>query len=208
MIKPHGEPQQLFISQKTPADRPAISPAHLAFFNIRDDFLHLSVVMRSNNAWTLFPYNVFEFSLIAEMVAAEVEVRIGSYHHFANSMHICKNDFLLAQHAIEAGKSLEAPAHSFPEMPTTHVRKILARLLQYEIKVRSNFSSLNGNNYKSYLREAEDFGGYWGEFAKLLLIHGLRKANKLDYGLRIVSGVKEPIKGYLQEYRGPLFDMH
>lgn len=175
------------------------------FFNIRDDSLHLSVVMRSNNAWTLFPYNVFEFSLIAELVAAEVGVQFGSYHHFAVSMHVYQSDFADAANAVKADIS-SVPKHKFPEMPRAHVRKSLEQLLKYEIKVRSNFTSLNGRNYKGYLREAEDIGEYWGQFAKLLLIQGLRKAHKTDYSLQVGDTVDEPFIGYLKNYHGPLFE--
>lgn len=48
--------------------------------------------MRSNNVWTLLPYNIFEFTLLAEFMAADLGVALGTYHHHAVSMHLYANN--------------------------------------------------------------------------------------------------------------------
>jgi thymidylate synthase len=45
------------------------------FFHVREEHLISTVIMRSNNALILLPYNIFEFSLLAEVIAQEVGCR-------------------------------------------------------------------------------------------------------------------------------------
>lgn len=66
----------------------------------RDGRLHQTVVMRSNNAWHLLPYNIFEFTLLGEVIASEVNLELGTYHHFAVSMHLYSRNLEQATTAI------------------------------------------------------------------------------------------------------------
>lgn len=53
--------------------------------------LHMTTVMRSNNAFRILPFNVFEFTMLHELVAAELGVGLGSYKVWAASMHAYDN---------------------------------------------------------------------------------------------------------------------
>lgn len=59
----------------------------LQFF-IRDGELHMTVYMRSNDLWTGFPYDVFSFTCFQIMLAFRLGVEIGTYTHFAGSLHL------------------------------------------------------------------------------------------------------------------------
>ncbi len=48
-----------------------------SFCVIRDGHLVFITVMRSNNALILLPYNAFEFTLFAEIIATEAGVKLG-----------------------------------------------------------------------------------------------------------------------------------
>ncbi len=76
------------------------------FFNIRNNpgcpldhsetdddcrSLNMSLIMRSNNAFRILPFNIFEFTMLQEMVAAELGVPVGNYYHWASSMHVYDN---------------------------------------------------------------------------------------------------------------------
>ena len=80
----------------------------------RSGSLNMTVVMRSNNAWFLLPYNIFEFSLLGAVMASEAGVDLGSYHHFAVSMHLYDSDVDKARSATGAGQLALEP---FGEMP-------------------------------------------------------------------------------------------
>lgn len=65
---------------------------YLQFF-IRDNKLHLSVHMRSNDIWMGVPYDMFSFCFLQMKMAMELGVEVGSYTHYAGSLHMYKRDY-------------------------------------------------------------------------------------------------------------------
>lgn len=61
------------------------------FFHVRRDRLDMCVNMRSNNAFRILPFNLFEFTMLHELVATEAKVPLGKYVHWAASMHVYDN---------------------------------------------------------------------------------------------------------------------
>lgn len=59
----------------------------LQFF-IRDDKLYLTTYMRSNDLWTGFPYDVFQFTAMQILMSMELGLELGSYTHIAGSLHL------------------------------------------------------------------------------------------------------------------------
>lgn len=59
----------------------------LQFF-IRDGLLYMTTYMRSNDLWTGFPYDVFAFTSFQILLAFKLGVGIGTYTHFAGSLHL------------------------------------------------------------------------------------------------------------------------
>jgi hypothetical protein len=57
-------------------------------FMPRSGTLDASVIMRANDAMRLLPYNLFEFSMLAELVARLTGLKAGTYRHLAISMHL------------------------------------------------------------------------------------------------------------------------
>jgi hypothetical protein len=77
--------------------------------------LDVSVLMRANDALRLLPYNVFEFSMLAEMVARLTGFRAGTYRHMAVSMHVRGQGDLDLAEALCAAP--QGSAVSMGEMP-------------------------------------------------------------------------------------------
>lgn len=65
---------------------------YLQFF-LREGKLHLSVHMRSNDIWMGVPYDMFSFCFLQVKMAMELGVDIGSYTHYAGSLHIYQRDY-------------------------------------------------------------------------------------------------------------------
>jgi len=65
-------------------------------FIVREGRLHAFVNMRSNDVIWGVPYDVFLFSTLQEFMAVELGLDVGSYHHYAASMHIYERHFSLA----------------------------------------------------------------------------------------------------------------
>ncbi|WP_355506854.1 thymidylate synthase [Xanthomonas cannabis] len=70
-------------------------------FIIRDGLLHAFTAMRSNDAIWGVPYDIFLFTSFQEIMAAELGVGVGSYHHSAASMHIYAWHYELARKVSE-----------------------------------------------------------------------------------------------------------
>ena len=65
----------------------------MVFFKIRDGKLCATVINRSNDLNLGFPStNVFQFSVFQEVVARLVDVDVGEYVHFSDSLHIYQDD--------------------------------------------------------------------------------------------------------------------
>ncbi|MBK6362571.1 MAG: hypothetical protein IPF52_03385 [Saprospiraceae bacterium] len=61
-------------------------------FHLRENRLHLTIQMRSNNAFRLFLYNFFELSFIQGIVSFELGIEPGNIFYNALSMHLYLDD--------------------------------------------------------------------------------------------------------------------
>jgi thymidylate synthase len=57
-------------------------------FMIRDDRLNLTASMRSNDVFKGLPHDVFSFTMIQEVMARTLGLELGTYTHFASSLHL------------------------------------------------------------------------------------------------------------------------
>lgn len=73
---------------------------------IRDGKLHATTYMRSNDLWTGFPYDVFCFTCFQIMLAFKLGVEVGTYTHFAGSLHLYQ-------------RSLDEWASKLPQAPSS-----------------------------------------------------------------------------------------
>lgn len=73
----------------TTKDEPCTMSIH---FMIRKNKLDCTVVMRSNDIWFGFPYDVAFFTELQKLVAQELGVKYGEYTHFAISLHMYDKD--------------------------------------------------------------------------------------------------------------------
>lgn len=71
-------------------DTPCTLSAH---FQIVQNKLCMTIIMRSNDLWYGFCNDQYCFSKLLEMVANKVGIEVGWYYHFASNMHIY-NEFL------------------------------------------------------------------------------------------------------------------
>jgi thymidylate synthase len=62
-------------------------------FNITDDKLNMSVLMRSNDLWFGFCNDQYCFSKLQELIALKLNLEIGWYYHFANNLHLYDKHF-------------------------------------------------------------------------------------------------------------------
>ena len=60
-------------------------------FTIVDNKLNMCVTMRSNDLWYGFCNDQYCFSRLQLMIADKLEIRLGTYFHFAHNLHLYNN---------------------------------------------------------------------------------------------------------------------
>jgi thymidylate synthase len=65
----------------------------LQFF-IRNNKLHMTAYMRSNDLWMGFPYDVFQFTNMQVLMSMELGVELGTYTHISGSLHLYKRNLV------------------------------------------------------------------------------------------------------------------
>lgn len=61
-------------------------------FLLRNKSLDCTAIMRSNDIWFGFPYDVIFFTELQKFIAKELGVKCGHYTHFATSLHVYEKD--------------------------------------------------------------------------------------------------------------------
>lgn len=60
-------------------------------FNVIQDKLHMSVLMRSNDLWFGFCNDQYCFSKLQELVSKKLDIEVGTYYHHATNLHVYNN---------------------------------------------------------------------------------------------------------------------
>ena len=94
----------------TPADAIAASRDISCFLSvqllIREGTLRAIGLMRSQSVAMVMPHDLFLLLMLQEMIAARLGLELGSYQHWASSMHIYEDELVLAQ------KIVREPVHA------------------------------------------------------------------------------------------------
>ena len=177
----------------------------------RRERLHMIAMMRSNDAYVGFPHDVFCFTMIQELVARALGIQVGTYRHFATSLHLYERDFDSAKQYLLEG--FQSPTFSMPKMPSGCQLDNLGRFLEIEKTMREG-KLVHANEI--------NLPAYWKDLALVLLrrcdwkykrgAKHLRQnfanisdefyATFFDRQPRIVEGLDNPTKDEKQETLG------
>lgn len=134
----------------------------------RNGRLDATLLMRSNNAVTLLPFNIFEFSLLMEALAVEADLELGSLYYFAGSMHLYEP---MAGRAADFVGELAAVSPPMAPMPR-NVSPLdqLTILGQFDAELRHHSSSIDRHNVEEWCDKIRGLlAPYWAQFGYLLL---------------------------------------
>lgn len=181
------------------------------FYHIRGDVLHATTVMRSNNSYILLPYNLFEFSLLAEVVATKVKVPLGSLTHTALSMHIYEEHLDAARKVVDDYFKRRTGLRrvSIPEMPAEpNPLQQIGKLVTIESDLRYESQGLTGSNIEEWISKGNELNPYWRQLYYLLLLHVVaQKSHFLRSNLKqqeialdaLDSVIEQPWKSFLPQ---------
>lgn len=127
-------------------------------FHRRGSTLHMSVTMRSNDAYLGLPHDVFCFTMLQELVAAELDLELGEYIHMVGSMHLYDRDRAKAERYRSEGYQRVA---EMPAMPRSRPFQKIDELLSFEQRVRAG---------QKVDPDAELGDPYWSDIGRLIQI--------------------------------------
>jgi thymidylate synthase len=84
-------------------------PCTLSYrFFVRQGQLHMHTTMRSQDLWLGFPYDIFSATIIHELMAGWLGVRLGEYRHHVDSLHLY-DSHVASAHAVAGGSANSIP---------------------------------------------------------------------------------------------------
>jgi thymidylate synthase len=159
---------QLFNAEDIASEHKEIPCTTTLQFHRRDGQLHLSVTLRSNDAYWGLPHDVFCFTMIQEMMARRLGVELGEYYQYVGSMHV------YVDHLDKIGEYLaeghQKPA-AMPPMPVGDPFTLVQELLRTEDRIR------HGEVVVADEVVADD---YWADIVRLLQVFWADNADRLE----------------------------
>ena len=157
-------------------------------FHVRAGTLYTQLKMRSNNAYQLLPFNLFEFGLLAEVIAAEVGVQLGLLSNNAASMHVYER----ARARWEGAAAWDPAASERQPMPAMPPDEALAQahlLARKEAELRHELHLVVREDLAQLQSRANGLEPWWADLYRLLLSHALVKVGRYRTATAIVEGL-------------------
>jgi len=161
---------QLFDSSDLSEDYKDIPCTLNLQFTIREGKLNMFTMMRSNDAFMGLPHDMFVFTMLQELIASELNCKLGKYHHYAVSLHLYETNIDQANKFIQEGYMSERSV--MQAMPNCSFSLWMNKILELEKAIRKG----------ELTRLDEDIGlpTYWIDILKLLLFFNLTKSNEIS----------------------------
>ncbi|WP_445996910.1 thymidylate synthase [Okibacterium fritillariae] len=175
---------QIFAHQDLQNEKDVPCTTNIQFF-IREGRLDMVTHMRSNDAYLGLPHDIFTFTMIQELVAIRLGVKLGTYKHFVGSLHLYARNSDDARAFIGEGWH---PSTPMPSMPIDDLEAGVARLQSAEQALRVNVS----------VPALGDLGAdYWDDLIRLLL--ALRASSETELNQIRASFTNDFFKVYLTD---------
>lgn len=97
-------------------------------FSIVDDKLRMRTIMRSNDVWLGFPYDIFQFTQLQCTLANILGIEPGRYTHYAASLHLYMRDLAASESVFNC---FDDPDRTVCGISTGHVDPALIRSREY-----------------------------------------------------------------------------
>jgi len=180
---------QLFNAEDIVSDYKEIPCTTTLQFLVRENRLHLSVTLRSNDAYLGLPHDIFCFTMLQEMMACRLNVDLGCYYQYVGSMHIyeCHQSRARAYLAEGHQRVIE-----MPPMPAGDPFALVPCLLEAEKRLRYG-QKVSASDMISI--------GYWSDIIRLLQVYW--RSDDSDFLNELKRGFCDPIYlPYLEARQG------
>lgn len=167
-------------------------------FTIRNGKLNMLVGMRSNDLWFGYPYDVYNFTMLQEIMAGLLDVEVGKYTHIADSLHLYEMHF-------EAAKKMINNQHQniYDEKTLVDARldidnldKTIDKVFTIEHITRENGEYIKVEDVLAKIEDVEN--EYWKSLAAVIATYNFKKAK------REIEEIEELRKLITNEFNGIL----
>jgi len=157
-------------------------------FIVRDNYLHMFVTMRSNDAFKGLPHDIFAFTMIQEIIAKSLDLKLGNYNHSVSSLHLYEEDLAAVSDYLNEGYQVK---NIMPDMPIGDPWKSINHLLEIEAGIRT------GNKTSSL---DQSLNCYWQDIAHVLQFYKYFRDKKFSDCEAVIETIKNPFyHPYLKE---------
>ncbi len=164
---------QLFNAEDIATEHKEIPCTTTLQFHVRQGCLHMSVTLRSNDAYWGLPHDVFCFTMLQEMMARRLGFELGEYYQYVGSMHVYEKFFDGMREYIKEGVQQTS---EMPPMPAGNPFDQVEHLLQMESRLRAG---------ETFAVAAEVESEYWADIVRLLQVFWAREWTGEDYRPRL-----------------------
>lgn len=158
-------------------------------FMVRGGRLHMWTAMRSQDMILGLGNDVPAFTMFHELMALELGVPIGVYHHTVGSMHIYERDASRAEAIVTAADEARTMAVRMPKMPCPMPAD---SILQLERTMRSGGdldARAQVHSIMTAIKQAHvEVEPYWADIVTLLGAFWLKKCGAADEARAAVAG--------------------
>ncbi|WP_327212303.1 thymidylate synthase [Rhizobium beringeri] len=138
-------------------------------FFVREGRLHLSVTMRSNDAYLGLPHDVFCFTMLQEMMARRLGHELGEYYHYVGSMHVYDGSVASMEAYVEEGWQR---TWVMPPMPNGDPFAIAKDLIALEQRVRQGDKVIAADEFHD---------NYWADVLRLIQVYWASRSKSADF---------------------------
>lgn len=142
-----------------------------SMLKIRDQRLEWCQIMRSNDVLLGMPYNFVQFTCLQEILAGWLEIDIGSYNHYSDSLHLYNRDIS----KIGIGKEIEIKNNDCMSLCKNESEKVLKDI--YERMHALVLKDVTENEIYSLARLDSEYKAY----NNIMLIIAAYIAHKVSY---------------------------
>lgn len=152
-----------------------------AMLKVRNGALEWTQIMRSNDLHRGLPYNLVQFTSLHEVMAGWLGVRLGSYNHMSDSLHIYEDCMQFASTSSECKTIYNSDSLALPKTQSEMAFRQLAR------HAEAISSSMLTENELSRLSTIDDLPESFRNILCLLCAEGARREYSIDAALSIMN---------------------
>lgn len=171
-----------FKDYRVTKDKPC---TNLLRFMIRDGKLNMTTFMRSNDVWFGYPYDVFNFTMLQEIMASLLNIEVGTYTHIADSFHIYEMHF---EKALEVISEHQTPLYNNDivdlKVNVDELQDVFNNIFNIEALTRED-ASIELSTIVEKLNEIEN--EYLKSLTAVLALYNFRKHSRTQEDMDILK---------------------